>query len=195
MFAQEASASNCVLSLPKYDLLLGQVTGTVYDLFVGNGSVSFDFEGNAGEISKPNAHLSADNSDMVVSVKTDEVSLKLNGNIFDGKYSVDATITGFNQKEQDLSVKDFSFKGGKLEPNEHLYKYLHRELFAMNTFIGSARIGSTEFVSHIDSLPLSVKEISLRLRILSLKESQTALKLRTEKLFSVSILLFILIYT
>lgn len=181
LFAQEASASNCVLSLPKYDLLLGQVTGTVYDLFVGNGSVSFDFEGNAGEISKPNAHLSADNSDMVVSVKTDEVSLKLNGNIFDGKYSVDATITGFNQKEQDLSVKDFSFKGGKLEPNEHLYKYLHRELFAMNTFIGSARIGSTEFVSHIDSLPLSVKEISFEAKNLKFERVSNSIEAENGK--------------
>lgn len=161
MFAQEASASNCVISLPKYDLLLGQISGQIYDLFIGNSNVSFDFEGTAGEISKPKARLSADNSDVVISMKTDEAQLKLSGNIFSGEYELDATISGLNEIQQDLSVEKFLLHGAKIEPDAQLFEYLKDELFCMNTHIARAKIDKTEFVSHIDALPLSVKEVKL----------------------------------
>ncbi|NLK85393.1 MAG: hypothetical protein GX278_05535 [Aeromonadales bacterium] len=159
IYAPEAFVSNSVLVLPKENLLLGQVTGEIKDLSLANSKVLLDFNGNANEISKPNIQLTASKSRVIAHLKPESINLKLDGNIFEGHYSFDADysldLDGYN-----LNINNIEIKDTKLEPTAKLAEYLTNAAYDYNTYIKKAAISNCEYVSNVDSFPLTAKNVN-----------------------------------
>lgn len=159
--AKNASLTNCVLSLPAADLLLGQVSGKVEDLRIADKGIFFDFKGKAGEISKPDLLVTAEDSLLKARVEDNLLTVSTDGKLFGGEYSSEIELTGLNDSQSELKVKAFALKNAKLEPPIELYNRLKFLLFSHNTEILEFKVDNTEFVSHIDQLPLSIKAVNL----------------------------------
>ncbi|SFS50427.1 AsmA-like C-terminal region [Succinivibrio dextrinosolvens] len=160
--AKNASLSNCVLSMPAADLLLGQVSGKIEDLRIADKKITFDFKGKAGEISKPDLLVTAEDSLLKAKVEDDHLTLAADGKLFTGEYSSEIEMSGLNEEESKLKINAFALKNAKLEPPIELYNRLKYLLFSHNTEVHDFSIENTEFVSHIDKLPLSVKAVNLK---------------------------------
>lgn len=161
IYAPEATVYDCVLAMPKQDLLFGQVRGALNDLLVKDGSISFSFKGSTGEISKPSIQVTAENSDIEANVTPRSISLKAEGNIFDGNYSLDAAYDYQDEEKPLITIHDLLLKKGKLETTKEQYDFVCNNLLNRNLRVEKFSIDGTEFVSFINSLPLSVKSVKL----------------------------------
>lgn len=153
--------NSCVLALNRHDLLVGQLSGKLTNLDVNNEGIIFNFVGKAGEITKPSNQLTADENFITAQFLTNRVNLDLKGKIFNGDYATDLFFTNLDDEYAKLNVNSFSLINAKLEPSIEDYDYLNKLLFDHNTYLVSASIKNTEFVSHINELPLSIKAVSL----------------------------------
>ena len=159
--APNVTVNSCVLALGREDLLLGQVSGEIKDLNLSSDDISLFFTGKAGELSKPGILFTADDSNITAQISQNKVDLKLSGHIFNGRYSTWVTFDNAEDNKEKLTVHDFKLQDAKLEPITEHYEYLKKTLFAHDTLINRADISKTEFVSHIDKLPISIKEINV----------------------------------
>ncbi len=159
--AKNASLNNCVLSVPTADLLLGQISGKIEELRIADKKISFDFKGKAGEISKPDLLVTAEDSLIRAKIEEDRLTIATDGKLFGGEYQSEIEMSALNEAESELKVNSFTLKKAKLEPPLELYNRLKYLLFSHNTEVKNFRIENTEFVSHIDKLPLSIKAVSL----------------------------------
>lgn len=160
--AKNANLNNCVLSIPSADLLLGQVSGKIEDLRIENKNISFDFKGKAGEISKTDLLVTAEDSLLKASVRPDLISISSEGKLFTGEYSSNIEMTSLDKPESTVTINGFTLKNAKFEPTPELYKRLKYLLFSHNTAVKNFSVDNTELVSHIDKIPLSVKSVTLK---------------------------------
>ncbi|MBQ8024002.1 MAG: hypothetical protein IJ254_07030 [Succinivibrio sp.] len=161
IYAPEASVYDCVLALPKQDLLFGQIRGALSDLLVKDGSINFTFKGSSGEISKPSIQVTAENSDIEASITDNSISMKADGTVFDGSYSFDGKYDYQNENEPLLTIHNLSLKEGKFETTKEQYAFVRNILLNSNLNVEKLNIDGTEFVSFINTLPLSIKSVKL----------------------------------
>ncbi len=161
IYAPEASVYDCVLALPKQDLLFGQIRGSLGDLLVKDGNINFTFKGSAGEISKPSIQVTAENSDIEANITDNSVSMKADGTVFDGSYSFDGSYDYPNDNEPLLTIHNLSLKEGKFETTKEQYAFVRNILLNNNLNVEKFSIDGTEFVSFINTLPLSIKSVKL----------------------------------
>ena len=161
IYAPEASVYDCVLALPKQDLLFGQIRGALSDLLVKDGSINFTFKGSSGEISKPSIQVTAENSDIEANITDNSVSMKADGTIFDGSYSFDGSYDYQNDNQPLLTIHNLSLKEGKFETTKEQYAFVRKILLNNNLNVEKFSIDGTEFVSFINTLPLSIKSVKL----------------------------------
>ncbi len=150
-----------MLSIPAADLLLGQVSGKIEDLRVDNKNISFDFKGKAGEISKPDLLVTAEDSLFKASVRKDLISISSEGKLFTGEYSSSIELSNLDNENSTVTINGFTLKNAKFEPTPELYNRLKYLLFSHNTTVKNFSVDNTELVSHIDKIPLSVKSVNL----------------------------------
>ena len=161
IYAPEASVYDCVLALPKQDLLFGQVRGSISDLLVKDGKINFTFKGSSGEISKPSIQVTAENSDIEANLADSAISMKAEGTVFDGSYSFDVNYDYQNDSEPLLTIHNLSLKEGKFETTKEQYAFVQNTLLNHNINVEKFSIDGTEFVSFINTLPLSIKSVKL----------------------------------
>lgn len=161
IYAPEATVYDCVLALPKQDLLFGQLRGTISSLLVKDGSINLSFKGSSGEISKPSIQVTAENSDIEADITDKSVNMKADGTIFDGTYSLDGSYNYQDSEQPLISIKNLSLKGGKLETTKEQYAFVANTIHKNNISIEKFSIDGTEFVSFINALPMSIKSIKL----------------------------------
>lgn len=161
IYAPEASVYDCVLALPKQDLLFGQVRGSISDLLVKDGKINFTFKGSSGEISKPSIQVTAENSDIEANLADSAISMKAEGTVFDGSYSFDVNYDYQNDSEPLLTIHNLSLKEGKFETTKEQYSFVQNTLLNHNINVEKFSIDGTEFVSFINTLPLSIKSVKL----------------------------------
>lgn len=161
IYAPEASVYDCVLALPKQDLLFGQVRGSISDLLVKDGKINFTFKGSSGEISKPSIQVTAENSDIEANLADSAISMKAEGTVFDGAYSFDINYDYQNDSEPLLTIHNLSLKEGKFETTKEQYAFVQNTLLNHNINVEKFSIDGTEFVSFINTLPLSIKSVKL----------------------------------
>lgn len=161
IYAPEASVYDCVLALPKQDLLFGQVRGSISDLLVKDGKINFTFKGSSGEISKPSIQVTAENSDIEASLTDSAISMKAEGTVFDGTYSIDVNYDYQNDSDPLLTIHNLSLKEGKFETTKEQYAFVQNTLLNHNINVEKFSIDGTEFVSFINTLPLSIKSVKL----------------------------------
>ena len=161
IYAPEASVYDCVLALPKQDLLFGQVRGSISDLLVKDGKINFTFKGSSGEISKPSIQVTAENSDIEANLADNAISMKAEGTVFDGTYSFDVNYDYQNDSEPLLTIHNLSLKEGKFETTKEQYVFVQNTLLNHNINVEKFSIDGTEFVSFINTLPLSIKSVKL----------------------------------
>lgn len=161
IYAPEASVYDCVLALPKQDLLFGQVRGSISDLLVKDGKINFTFKGSSGEISKPSIQVTAENSDIEANLADSALSIKAEGTVFDGAYSFDVNYDYQNDTEPLLTIHNLSLKEGKFETTKEQYAFVQNTLQNHNINVEKFSIDGTEFVSFINTLPLSIKSVKL----------------------------------
>ena len=161
IYAPEASVYDCVLALPKQDLLFGQVRGSISDLLVKDGKINFTFKGSSGEISKPSIQVTAENSDIEANLADSALSIKAEGTVFDGAYSFDVNYDYQNDSEPLLTIHNLSLKEGKFETTKEQYSFVQNTLLNHNINVEKFSIDGTEFVSFINTLPLSIKSVKL----------------------------------
>lgn len=153
------SVNNCLLALPTQDLMLGDITGKLDNLNIGEGRINYSFTGRVGEISKPGLQLTADESRIRV-LKTDEVTdIKVKGNLFNAAFGLDASIHKADGHSS-LVIHDLKIKGGKIEATEDLVDYLMQSSFKYSLTLENLCIENTEIVSFIDKYPLSVQSVN-----------------------------------
>ena len=161
IYAPEASVYDCVLALPKQDLLFGQVRGSISDLLVKDGKINFTFKGSSGEISKPSIQVTAENSDIEANLADNAISMKAEGTVFDGAYSFDVNYDYQSDSEPLLTIHNLSLKEGKFETTKEQYAFVQNTLLNHNINVEKFSIDGTEFVSFINTLPLSIKSVKL----------------------------------
>lgn len=161
IYAPKATVYDCVLALPKQDLLFGQLRGTLSDLLVKDGSINLSFKGSSGEISKPSIQVTAENSDIEAKIADSSISMKADGTIFDGSYSFDGSYGYDNCQSPLITIKNLSLSGGKFETTKEQYAFVADTILKNNLNIEKLSIDGTEFVSFINTLPLSIKSVKL----------------------------------
>lgn len=174
--AKNITIANCVLSIPSADLLLGQVTGKIEDLRIADKNITFNFVGKAGEISKPDLLVTAEDSLLKANVYLDQLTMSMDGKLFGGEFTSEIELNKLNEPKSKLDINRFSLRNAKLEPSIELYNRLKYLLFSHNTDVKNFKIENTEFVSHIDRLPLSVKSVSLSCEDISFDNNRLKLK-------------------
>ncbi len=160
--AKNATITSCVLSLPNANLLLGQITGKIDNLKIKDKKISFEFTGKAGEISRPDLLITADQSLLKAIVTPESVQFHADGKLFDGQYSAKFELTDLDKDSSKLYINNFNLTNAKLEPQIEMYERLKYLLFSHNTVIKNLSVNNTEFVSHINSLPVSIKSVSIK---------------------------------
>ncbi len=159
--APSVKLSSCVLALGAGDLLMGQIEGEITNFISRDEDVNFRFDGSAGEISKPSMQITAENNRIRAQTSGSIFKFEMFGHIYSGKYHLSAQIEPDTQNGTRLHIRTATLKDAKYEPELTDVNLLRERLFANDTIIENLKITGTEFVSHIDELPLSVKSVGL----------------------------------
>lgn len=155
--APQATVSHLTVVLDDQDLLLGDVSGTVSALKLTGDAPSLIFQGTVDEISKPAMQLTAERSKARLQWHNRTLDFSLSGSLFEGSYELDA------QAELDsraVTVNRVSLADARLELTQALYEGIRGMTSGSSIRVNDLSLKNTSLLSHLDFLPLSVRNLS-----------------------------------
>ncbi len=166
--AGKAELQNLVAVFKRDDLLISGISGIVSDFSLKNGKLKGQFKGSIDEISKPLKQLTFGKNQGWVTVNAEEANLSLEGDLFEGRYSVQAQY-GFSGRK--TVIQNLRLSECKFEPDDSLSAYAANFFKGRDLIINNGAFNKIEVLSHISTLPLSVKQLSGSFSGLSFDES------------------------
>lgn len=145
------------ISVVKGDLFLGELNGTFNDLYLKQAELKGNFKGNIGEISFSDLNLTLENNQIQATFDKNS-SFISQGNYLNGTYNI---LANFN--DHHLEIDRLSFNAVKFEPTDKLITSLKDKLSQTTVNVNKLALKDIEFISHIEDLPLSIKNINANL--------------------------------
>ena len=167
--AKEANLENISVELKNNNFYLGGLRGKAYNLKIDNHNYIFDFDGFLDEISQTNYQITLDSSKVKAILNNETLSFNSKGMFSDGKYEIDLE---FDRLNQNLNVNTLNLTNVKIEPTSLLISQLEHDLQKFSTNFSNINLNNLSFISHINSLPLSIKNFDANLNDLSFSPKQ-----------------------
>lgn len=145
------------ISVVKGDLYLGELNGTFNDLYLKQAELKGNFKGNIGEISFSDLNLTFENNQIQATFDKNS-SFTSQGDYLNGTYNI---LANFN--DHHLEIDRLSFNAVKFEPTDKLITSLKDKLSQTTVNVNKLALKNIEFISHIEDLPLSIKNIDANL--------------------------------
>lgn len=168
--AREANLENISVDLKQKGFYIGELRGKARNLRIDNSNITCDFDGFLGEISKPNYQITFDNSKVKAIINNESLSFKGMGFFSEGNYEIDLD---FDKTEQVLNVNNLKLNNVKLEPTSLLVSQLKQDLQNLNTNFTNINLNNLSFISHINTLPLTIKNFDATFNDLSFSKDKS----------------------
>ena len=133
------------------------INGSIDELKIDSTSVTGIFQGHIDEISFPNLQTSFENNNTDASFNNNKLEFALQGQLYEGNYS---TAGNFDLKQKHLNLTDLKLHKNKLALTRPRLNFIQKQFADASLFIKNAQFSQLEFLSYINTLPLSVQSIS-----------------------------------
>ena len=133
------------------------INGTIDDLYIDHDDIEGMFEGHIDEISFPNLQTTFENNNAIASFENNKMEFDLKGNLYEGTFN---SIGSLDLAKKRLSVTELRMSKNKLALNRPRLDFIKKQFSDHSLFIKNAKFNQLEFLSYINSLPLSIQSIS-----------------------------------
>lgn len=142
------------------------INGNIEDLKLTSNGMQGTFNGSADEISMPNLQTTMESNEVSATFSKDAVTFKLQGNVYEGRYLAQGEL---DHKNKELNLEKLLMKKAKLAINTPRLKFLSAGLNDYTFNLKHAGFESLEFLSYLNSLPMSIQSITGTADNLSIK--------------------------
>ena len=133
------------------------INGTIDDLYIDHDDIEGMFDGHIDEISFPNLQTTFENNNAIASFENNKLEFDLEGNLYEGTFN---SIGSLDLTKKRLSVTELRMNKNKLALNRPRLDFIKKQFSDHSLFIKNAKFNQLEFLSYINSLPLSIQSIS-----------------------------------
>ena len=133
------------------------INGTIDDLYIDHDDIEGMFEGHIDEISFPNLQTTFENNNAIASFENHKMEFDLKGKLYEGTFN---SIGSLDLTKKRLSVTELRMSKNKLALNRPRLDFIKKQFSDHSLFIKNAKFNQLEFLSYINSLPLSIQSIS-----------------------------------
>ena len=133
------------------------INGTIDDLYIDHDDITCMFDGHIDEISFPNLQTTFENNNAIASFENHKMEFDLKGNLYEGTFN---SIGSLDLTKKRLSVTELRMSKNKLALNRPRLDFIKKQFSDHSLFIKNAKFNQLEFLSYINSLPLSIQSIS-----------------------------------
>ena len=142
------------------------INGNIEDLKITSNGMQGTFNGSADEISMPNLQTTMESNEVSATFSKDAFTFKLQGNVYEGRYLAQGEL---DHKNKELNLEKLLMKKAKLAINTPRLKFLSAGLNEYTFNLKHAGFESLEFLSYLNSLPMSIQSITGTADNLSIK--------------------------
>lgn len=142
------------------------INGNIEDLKITSNGIQGTFNGSADEISMPNLQTTMESNEVSATFSKDAFTFKLHGNVYEGRYLAQGEL---DHKNKELNLEKLLMKKAKLAINTPRLKFLSAGLNEYTFNLKHAGFESLEFLSYLNSLPMSIQSITGTADNLSIK--------------------------
>ncbi len=142
------------------------INGNIEDLKITSNGIQGTFNGSADEISMPNLQTTMESNEVSATFSKDAFTFKLQGNVYEGRYLAQGEL---DHKNKELNLEKLLMKKAKLAINTPRLKFLSAGLNEYTFNLKHAGFESLEFLSYLNSLPMSIQSITGTADNLSIK--------------------------
>ena len=142
------------------------INGNIEDLKITSNGIQGTFSGSADEISMPNLQTTMESNEVSATFSKDAFTFKLQGNVYEGRYLAQGVL---DHKNKELNLEKLLMKKAKLAINTPRLKFLSAGLNEYTFNLKHAGFESLEFLSYLNSLPMSIQSITGTADNLSIK--------------------------
>lgn len=165
--ADKIKLNNIIYENKKKNLLISNIDGFIHDLSLDD-KIAFNFDGNISEIVKSDIKETLRNIKTTASFINDNYTFSAQGFVSLGKFDV---IGEYRKENNTFSLYKLNLEKTKIELDDRLYSYIKDKTEHYNFNIQSINIINAEFLSFINKLPVSIKDFSLSLTNLNIKDN------------------------
>lgn len=142
------------------------INGNIEDLKITSSGMQGTFNGSADEISMPNLQTTMESNEVSATFSKDALTFKLQGNVYEGRYLAQGEL---DHKNKELNLEKLLMKKAKLAINTPRLKFLSAGINDYTFNLKHAGFESLEFLSYLNSLPMSIQSITGTADNLSIK--------------------------
>lgn len=149
------------------------ISGTITDLKLNEQGFSASFAGSIDSFSLPQVQTTFEHNEGKASLSTEHVDFDFKGQLFEGNYALQGSLL---RPEKELVLKQVELQKSKLALNKARLNYLRHGLGQYTVKLEDAKFSGLEFLSFINSLPLSIQSMSGSMSNLQLQPQHAALQ-------------------
>lgn len=165
----EQSTSGSKYQLGAYETYVMQgIKGTIRDLAIDPNGTTFSYFGGIEAIAFPNLQTTLEHNEVNATIGADTIDFKLLGKVYEGIYSASGNL---NSSLKVLTIDDFKLAKAKLALNPPRADFLNKKFDQYTLNLKLATFNNLEFLSYINSLPLSIAKIGGTIENLSVHDS------------------------
>lgn len=149
------------------------ISGTITDLKLNEQGFSASFAGSIDSFSLPQVQTTFEHNKGKATLSTERVDFDFKGQLFEGNYALQGSLL---RPEKELVLNQVELQKSKLALNKARLNYLRHGLGQYTVKLEDAKFSGLEFLSFINSLPLSIQSMSGSMSNLQLQPQHAALQ-------------------
>lgn len=149
------------------------ISGTITDLKLNEQGFSANFAGSIDSFSLPQVQTTFEHNEGKATLSTERVDFDFKGQLFEGNYALQGSLL---RPEKELVLDQVELQKSKLALNKARLNYLRHGLGQYTVKLEDAKFSGLEFLSFINSLPLSIQSMSGSMSNLQLQPQHAALQ-------------------
>ena len=149
------------------------ISGTITDLKLNEQGFSASFAGSIDSFSLPQVQTTFEHNESKATLSTERVDFDFKGQLFEGNYALQGSLL---RPEKELVLNQVELQKSKLALNKARLNYLRHGLGQYTVKLEDAKFSGLEFLSFINSLPLSIQSMSGSMSNLQLQPQHAALQ-------------------
>lgn len=149
------------------------ISGTITDLKLNEQGFSASFAGSIDSFSLPQVQTTFEHNEGKATLSTERVDFDFKGQLFEGNYALQGSLL---RPEKELVLNQVELQKSKLALNKARLNYLRHGLGQYTVKLEDAKFSGLEFLSFINSLPLSIQSMSGSMSNLQLQPQHAALQ-------------------
>lgn len=163
--AAGAAKDNAEAEVVGNDFIMQGISGSLHNLKLNASSFSGSFKGNIDALALPQIQTTFEHNQGEATLSTDSVAFNFKGQLFSGSYAMEGSL---DFAEYQLVLDHLALEKSKLAINPPRLEYLEHNLSDYGISLKAATFKDMEFLSFINTLPLSIQRISGQMENLEL---------------------------